>query len=605
MIRKVAIITSFLVVCYSYAQKATVAQVDSIYDIGFSLRNGPKDSTFALINKSKVMSEQIGYQFGERRADIFLIFFYTSKGQFDTASTYEKTVFDFFSKNDEYKNSFQHGLALYYSGVLKWRSQRLSEAQVSYNSALEIFTELDDAYYIGSTLSRLGIIQMNQSNYPEALDLFMKSYLLKLDKGRAPGEYAPELANIAAVYYGMGSDEEATRYAKLSLDLELQRGNHLNVARMLLQLGSAIDDHDPDSAIYYFDRAFEIASKNGYRKTAGIAKYRVALTLTELKKYVQSQNELIQLTRELNVSVYKDLSSDIFQLSAVNDFNLEDFRSAIVNARSSLAISESYGAKKKVVSSAQLLSTLFGKVSSLDSALYYTKLYSTYRDSIHSNKNQMKIAQLNSKLDNLKIQREVQLLEKQSEIDRQNQRLLVISLIAIILIAALIVMVLIFRHKSNQRRQLLKTLELEKQKSILDEELHQQTLHMIHMNNGIEELQESLSQIKEQAIISSGDVQKVLGNIKFNKTVEKEWENFDTFFGNKHKHFYENLILKHPELSIQNRRLAALIRIDLSNLEIAKILNINKGSAKMGRYRLKSKLGLQEGDNLTEYLIGF
>ncbi len=605
MINKVATLLTCLVTCFSYGQEATIAQVDSLYEVGFELRNGPVDSCFNIIRKSKEISLKLGYSFGAQRADIFSIFFYTSKGRFDSAAIAEKIVFDYFRTNPEFEDSFQHGLAYYYSGVLKWRSQNLKEARSRYSSALRIFTELKNTYYIATTNSRLGIIEMNQANYAEALDLFMTSYLMKLNSGRPAAEYAPELANIAAVYQGMGSNEEAAKYARLSLELEIARGNHRNVAGALLILGSLIDEKDPDSAIHYFERSFRIANENGHIKTAGISKYRVARALTQKGNFIQSRNQLQELLTQLQVSNYKDLSADVYQLLAINDFNLEEFESSIRNAKRSLELGESYGAKTTITSAAQLLSNVYAKTSKLDSALFYNKLYSAYRDSVHNTENQMTIARLNSKLDNLEIRKEVELLEKQREIDVQNRRLLIISLIAIVITSILFVTALVFRHKSNQRKQRLKTLELEREKNILDEELYQQTLRMINMNHGITELEISLSEIKKQSDISQKDVQKVLGNIKLNKTIEKEWKNFDNYFGKKHEHFYEGLVAKHPQLSLQNRRLAALIRIDLSNREIAQILNISQNSAKMGRYRLKTKLGLQENDNLTQYLFQF
>lgn len=69
-----------------------------------------------------------------------------------------------------------------------------------------------------------------------------------------------------------------------------------------------------------------------------------------------------------------------------------------------------------------------------------------------------------------------------------------------------------------------------------------------------------------------------------------------------HKDFKIKLQTSFPELSEQDRKLATLIRLNLSNKEIATLLSISPKSVEVSRYRLKKKLGLDKNANLSEFI---
>lgn len=586
----------------SYGQTPTIAKIDSLYNLGFELRNGPLDSAFNLIRESGKLSEAVGYPTGELKAEIFSIFFFARKGRLDTARIIEARVMKSFNSNTELKGTFQEALAFYYAGIVKLRGQELPQAKVYYLKALAIFKKLKDEYYIGSTFSRLGSIELNLSNYSEALELFVISYEMKVAANRPPGEYAPELANISNVYFRMGLKENAFDYARRGLTLEQERGNHLNIARSFMNIGSLHGSGNSDSALFYYNAAYKTANDNGFIKTAALAKYNRSLLLRNLGRHEQSIIEMEELLEEVKVHNYFGMNTNIYALLAENYFRKGNVEKTILHGQISLKLSKESRSKRHIYRAAKILGMAHEKELNNDSVLFYTKMYYTYRDSVFSMKNQSKITTLNTRLDNLEIQKEIEILEKQKQLDETSKLLLITSLVALGVIFILIVALLVFRQKNKHKKQLLRDLETEKEMKDREQELQQQTLHMINMNHSISEVENQLLEIKEKPVISGGDMQRVLSNIKMNKSIEREWENFDTYFGKMHRGFYETLGEKHPDLSIQNKRLAALIKVELSNREIGQILNISHSSVKMGRYRLKTKVGLKEKDKLTDYL---
>lgn len=69
-----------------------------------------------------------------------------------------------------------------------------------------------------------------------------------------------------------------------------------------------------------------------------------------------------------------------------------------------------------------------------------------------------------------------------------------------------------------------------------------------------------------------------------------------------HKDFSVRLASRFPNLSAQERKLATLLRLEYSTKYIADVLNISPKSVEVERHRLRTKMGLERGQNLTEFI---
>ena len=69
-----------------------------------------------------------------------------------------------------------------------------------------------------------------------------------------------------------------------------------------------------------------------------------------------------------------------------------------------------------------------------------------------------------------------------------------------------------------------------------------------------------------------------------------------------HEDFNAKLAENFPDLTQQEKRLAALLRLGFSSKYIATLMNITPKSVEISRYRLRQKLGLTRGDNLVNFI---
>ncbi len=91
---------------------------------------------------------------------------------------------------------------------------------------------------------------------------------------------------------------------------------------------------------------------------------------------------------------------------------------------------------------------------------------------------------------------------------------------------------------------------------------------------------------------------------KFNlNSNENFWQEFESRFVNVYESFYCKLNQMFPDLSPGDKKLSALLRLNLSSKEIASITFQNPQSVDMARYRLRKKLNLKQEENLIEFLM--
>jgi DNA-binding CsgD family transcriptional regulator len=201
---------------------------------------------------------------------------------------------------------------------------------------------------------------------------------------------------------------------------------------------------------------------------------------------------------------------------------------------------------------------------------------------------------LYAEIETLAKQKEIEALEKQNLIDQVQNRNLILAIVlgSISFISVLLSLILFYRNR--QKKQILDNLMLQQEIDLKNKDLHEQTLKMIYMNNSFMDIEQNLKRLHLQSSDSAKDIRQLLSNLQLNKTLEKEWDNFNRYFGTVHGQFFDRINTDYPDLSTSEKRLASLIRMNLTNKEIASILNIESSSVKIAKYRLKKKLSLNE-----------
>lgn len=78
---------------------------------------------------------------------------------------------------------------------------------------------------------------------------------------------------------------------------------------------------------------------------------------------------------------------------------------------------------------------------------------------------------------------------------------------------------------------------------------------------------------------------------------------FDAVFASMHKDFREKILSLAPDLTPGEMQMCALLRMNLSSKEIARLNNISSASVDLMRHKIRQKLNLNQQQNLTSFLI--
>lgn len=84
---------------------------------------------------------------------------------------------------------------------------------------------------------------------------------------------------------------------------------------------------------------------------------------------------------------------------------------------------------------------------------------------------------------------------------------------------------------------------------------------------------------------------------------QDDWQVFETNFERAHEQFLKNVKTKYPDLTPNDLRLCAYLRMNLSSKEIAPLLGISVRGVENHRYRLRKKLNLNHDESLTDTIL--
>lgn len=151
----------------------------------------------------------------------------------------------------------------------------------------------------------------------------------------------------------------------------------------------------------------------------------------------------------------------------------------------------------------------------------------------------------------------------------------------------------------------LKNDKLSAEKVHRDKELANQTMGIIQKNKFLKKLNEELRLLQNSTEDASVRNKITILKRKILKESESDMQNkiFETYFDEVHEEFFNRLKEKYPQLSPNDLRLCAYLKMNISTKEISTLLNISYRGVEISRYRLRKKLELSRDINLSAFLL--
>lgn len=447
-------------------------------------------------------------------------------------------------------------------------------------NALELFNQTDDKRMITKTLITLGNICPYIQNY----DLG-ESYYDRAEKmvSKHDADYYRIKVNRSRIPYFKGRQKEAVQALAEIIPEIIQVGDTALLIATHINLGSYY------TAVEEREKAFE-----NYIKAM------------ELMEHIDNNNLLLLLNHNIgNYYRYHVRDYDTayhYYLKtkelAIRDKNLERLSSVVYE-----------------------LSGLFLDMEQPDSAYHYL---TEYNDMIHRLMNP-KTANMYKSYTTMVMESSANKLKiAEQEVLLKNKQMIVVFVTALAIIIVFILLLVITMQKRKNIRQQAQLQEIENKKlseQLLQEQKIQElqsekiedklrevtsySLLVAQKNDLLSQVLDLTKQMKNEPDDLAEAKVKIEKLVKSNLHTDDYWNDFVLHFNQVNPRFFEQLQSAFPELTPNDLKLCAYIRIGMTAKQIAQMLNLSPDSVNKNRYRLRKKLGLEKEVNLDDFIRFF
>ena len=273
--------------------------------------------------------------------------------------------------------------------------------------------------------------------------------------------------SIADIYSLKDNSSTAETYYDTAIELLRKTNDSVSLATALSNAGDEyFNTKNYDTALQYFEEAGLIFKKE--KSVIGMAYYKgsVGMVYAEQGKEVLAKmhlNEAIAMLEELQD--YFGISAFLPYLSAIHA-RQNDLPAALRYAKRSLELATTYGLKEQISAANLQLSKLYEQAGNLPESYKYYRNHIAYRDSVNNIKSVQETANLRTNYEVSQKQIEVNLLERESEIqqlkEKRQRNLNYASVIALVLI---VLLALGLYHRYNFIKKTNRIIEEEKNRS--------------------------------------------------------------------------------------------------------------------------------------------
>jgi tetratricopeptide (TPR) repeat protein/DNA-binding CsgD family transcriptional regulator len=537
------------------------------------------------------------------------------KTQIDSAIYYAGKGYDFAEKSNNQKAMAENAAFL---GDYFTEKNQFNEARKYYTIYTDYMADKDNPAAYCETMMIIANIELLQNDYIKALKRYYKC--LDIAKENKLTNILPHLYNnLGNLYFEIEDFKEAREFFTIALKQFKANKDEYNAALALTNIAN-IYSHLGENQLAvngYLDvlKTFRV-SGNWEDMVSGY--HALAVIYGKEKKYALAEsynNKAMQLIRSNEktrndylgpISFYK---AEVYTTAAELYLNKNDMDRAAKYAHQSLRLCYANSYKKNIYENARILSTIFERKKQIDSSLFYNKLYIKYSKDYENEYDLKKIVQLKMQyqFDDILKAKAIQEVKEQAA----NKRIKLIYLgISIFTLLGIIIMILLYRNqKAKTSKVLLLQQKLELEKAALDQEvdykrkeLTSKMIYVLEKNEFIVSMGKKLMDLKPDLTAENQvKLQQLINELKSNSS-SKIWDEFEIRFKEVHSAFYENLNRLYPDLSPNEIKICAFLRLNMTTKEISAITHQSIKSINVARFRLRKKLDIETEENLVSFL---
>jgi len=437
--------------------------------------------------------------------------------------------------------------------------------------------------------------------------------------------------NTATVHYSLGDAGKALDILNDALRQARETKDQENIGITLNNIGVIqIDKQQYQEAMATYQEVLEINA--GMNDSIGISySYNnLGLAMERMEKYSEALSYYQQannISRRIGFSII--ITSSSANIAKIySQLNKPD--SALYFVKMGIDEAERSNDQRYLLKNYETLSLIYEKMGKSDQALMAFKDFVQVKDSIFNLEKSKQIAEMEARFENVKKEKENQILKQKNQLQYRNLWLLIIGLTLVTLFSVMLYYYYHFKNKTLRQKTLLleqegQLKELEKSRiedqlfaeqeinKLQTEKLEQQnrelSTRILHAINKNEAMNKILGEIEQLQQSGNNEIEGCYGKVRRivneNINFDKEWDQFKLHFEEVNPGFFYNLHEKCPTLTQSELKVCAYYRINLDTKEIARLLNVTNAAIQKGRHRLRKKMNIPSEIEISDFMSTF
>ena len=515
------------------------------------------------------------------------------------------------ANNDSARVHLNVELSRFYS------TDNLSKALHFAEDAVEIAGKTENNSTLSFALLNIGNVYFTQGLFELALKQYYQYLEIQKAEGNKKG-IASALINIGAVSLNLNNFEKARDNFEEALktfeELSLKSGNSKYSHEIITSynnLGIACQNlKEQKESEEYYRRGISLA-----RKTIGQPTL-LANLLNNLGSLYLDQKKMpeayITINEALKIRLLipdKNGQGQSYRTLAMYYIGLGNRTKALEYLYKGLDLARSVGNISLQSFLIEKLFTEYDKTGNSDSALKYHIILKALNDTMNNEETQRELTriELTSQFNEKENLRKIE--QKRKEVQYLAIGVSMLLLLAIISLLFLLSQNRLKRLRLEKDNANLASENLELEKAVLKQELDLRNkelttnvMYLVQKNEYITDIAERVISIKKNLSDSNSNViDKLISDLQSNSD-DKVWKEFEIRFQEVHQDFYSRLNARFPDLTPNEKKLAAFLRLNMTTKDISAITFQSPDSIKIARSRLRKKLGLPQEANIIAFL---
>ncbi|MRI01285.1 tetratricopeptide repeat protein [Kriegella sp. EG-1] len=580
-------------------QEESIEKVKTIQELFYSEMYSTPEKARAYAQEGIEMSKRIKYESGEGVGYYHLGSFYQVLIQMDSARYFYKKSAAFWEDAGDTERLASTISSL---GTLEKLDGNYDKAQEMYDQAITMYKEAGNISHMANAIASKASVHSEMGNYRLALIQALESLRLRDSLNTKPWRKADVLRQVGQIENQLKNYKSAIHHFESAATIYSSINDNVYLGHAYSDLGTSYFElSDFDNAILNYENSLGIADSLDIPDMRQNALSNLGMVYSKMGQYDKGISYLEKaLSKERKRNSLANHISNLIELGhAWNrkgnpDKGIGYLNKAIYYADSIKASGKSLLAYGHRARAHEILQDFQNSTKDL-------KKYQQINDSIYNTTKSQQIEELRTIYDTEKKEQQIALQEK--EITVLEQKAEISNLQKLIMgIGLLLSLIGFYAIRQKMKRNRLEREKVEIELEFKKKELTTHALNLARKNETLENLKLKAQELKEKENTGTG-YNQLIRSINFDLQDDNNWENFSRYFEEVHKDFNSNVKTKYPEVTSNELRLLALLKMNLSSKEIANILNISAEGIKKARYRLRKKLDLSTEDSLQDLVL--